>query len=118
MIANEFLDALPIRQFQRADALWRERLVGAEGDGFGFVWGRARPDAGLDARFPLLADGGIAEVNPAAEAVAGALGARVARAGGAALLSTTAAGREAATRCRRWPGTRRPIRWRRRDRPT
>ena len=86
VIANEFLDALPIRQFQRADALWRERLVGIEGDGLGFVWGAARPDAGLDARFPLLADGGIAEVNAAAEAVTAALGARIARAGGAALL--------------------------------
>ena len=28
VIANEFFDALPIRQFQRADALWRERRVG------------------------------------------------------------------------------------------
>ena len=30
-VANEFFDALPIRQFQRLDALWRERLVGLDG---------------------------------------------------------------------------------------
>ncbi|MCV6597798.1 MAG: SAM-dependent methyltransferase [Mangrovicoccus sp.] len=29
LIANEFFDALPIRQFQRDGAHWRERLVGA-----------------------------------------------------------------------------------------
>ena len=27
LVANEFFDALPIRQFQRADTLWRERRV-------------------------------------------------------------------------------------------
>ena len=30
VVANEFFDALPIRQFQRLDAFWRERLVGVE----------------------------------------------------------------------------------------
>jgi SAM-dependent MidA family methyltransferase len=86
LVANEFLDALPIRQFQRADALWRERRVGVFGGGFGFVWAPPRPDAGLDARFPHAADGTIVEVSEAAEAVAARLGARIAAAGGAALL--------------------------------
>ena len=119
VIANEFLDALPIRQFQRADALWRERLVGIEGDGLGFVWGAPRPDAGLDARFPLLADGADRRGErrpPRRSPRRSAPGSR----GRAARRSssTTAPGTEAATRCRRWPGTRRPIRWRRRARPT
>ncbi len=56
LIANEFFDALPIRQFQRDDALWRERWVERTGDGLGFVWGPARADADLDARFPLAPD--------------------------------------------------------------
>jgi NADH dehydrogenase [ubiquinone] 1 alpha subcomplex assembly factor 7 len=86
VFANEFFDALPIRQVQRADALWRERLVGLEAGRIAFAWGPPRPDAGLDARFPLLPDGAVAELNPAAEAIAARLGARIARKGGAALV--------------------------------
>jgi SAM-dependent MidA family methyltransferase len=86
VIANEFFDALPIRQFQRADALWRERRVAAAGGGLGFAWDAPRPDAGLDARFGAVADGAVVEVNAAAEAVAAGLGRRIAGAGGAALL--------------------------------
>lgn len=82
LVANEFLDALPIRQFQRTDAFWRERHVGADG----FLWSPPRPDAALDARFPDLGDGAMAEISPQAEATAAALGARIAARGGAALL--------------------------------
>ncbi|MFJ5488468.1 class I SAM-dependent methyltransferase, partial [Hansschlegelia beijingensis] len=32
VVANEFFDALPIRQFVRTEAGWRERLVGLSGD--------------------------------------------------------------------------------------
>jgi NADH dehydrogenase [ubiquinone] 1 alpha subcomplex assembly factor 7 len=40
VIGNEFLDALPIRQYLRQDGHWHERLVGFEKDGF--VFGLAR----------------------------------------------------------------------------
>jgi SAM-dependent MidA family methyltransferase len=86
VLANEFFDALPVRQFQRLDAFWRERLVGAEGGRLVTAWGPPRPDAGLDARFPRVADGVVVEVSPAGEAVAAALGARIAAAGVAALV--------------------------------
>lgn len=82
VVANEFLDALPIRQFQRTDAFWRERQVGADG----FFWSSPLPDPALDARFPDLVDGAIAEISPQAEGTAAMLGARVAAQGGAALL--------------------------------
>ncbi|HRO10526.1 SAM-dependent methyltransferase [Amaricoccus sp.] len=82
LVANEFFDALPIRQFQRTESLWRERLVGPDG----FLWGAPRPDAGLDARFPHLPDGAIAETSPQSEAIAAHLGARIALGGGAALV--------------------------------
>jgi NADH dehydrogenase [ubiquinone] 1 alpha subcomplex assembly factor 7 len=36
VIGNEFLDALPIRQYVRQDGQWHERLVGIENDSFGF----------------------------------------------------------------------------------
>ncbi len=87
LVANEFFDALPIRQFQRADALWRERLIGAGAEGaLHFLWGAPRGGADLDRRFPLVPDGGIVEIGAAAEAVAARIGARIAAAGGAALI--------------------------------
>lgn len=44
VIANEFLDALPVRQLVRAGGQWHERLVGVDpGGGFRFVTGDPRP---------------------------------------------------------------------------
>lgn len=87
IIANEFFDALPVRQVQRTGEFWRERLVTRGQDGaLALVWGAARPDPGAAARFPLLPDGAVAEIAPAGEAVAAALGARIAAEGGAALI--------------------------------
>jgi len=86
VVANEFFDALPVRQFQRLDAFWRERLVWAEGERLVTTWGPPRPDAGLDARFPLVRDGAVVEVSPAGEAVAATLGVRIAGGGVAALV--------------------------------
>ncbi len=85
-VANEFLDALPIRQVQRTDAAWRDRMVVLSGDTLAFAWSPPRPDAALDARFRDLPDGAVAEIAEAAEALAAGLGARIAGAGGAALL--------------------------------
>jgi SAM-dependent MidA family methyltransferase len=86
VVANEFFDALPVRQFQRLDAFWRERLVAVEGGRLVMAWGLPRPDADLDARFPLVGDGAVVEVSPAGEAVAAGLGARIAAGGVAALV--------------------------------
>jgi SAM-dependent MidA family methyltransferase len=85
-VANEFFDALPVRQFQRTDMLWRERMVARGPAGLEFVWGAARSDADIDAAFPHVPDGTIVEVCPAGEAVAGGLGRRLAHRGGAALV--------------------------------
>ncbi len=37
VLANEFFDALPIRQFQFQNASWHERLIGLQGEHF--IWG-------------------------------------------------------------------------------
>ena len=76
LLANEFLDALPIRQFVRRGAGWTERHVEAGR----FVERPALPP-GLDAP-----DGDVVEVGEAARQVAAVLGARLAEGGGAALL--------------------------------
>jgi NADH dehydrogenase [ubiquinone] 1 alpha subcomplex assembly factor 7 len=81
LIANEFFDALPVRQFVRATEGWRERLVGLSGDDFAFVLGTEAAD------IPAAAmPGTVREVSPAAIDLAARLGRRIAMQGGAALL--------------------------------
>ncbi|MGZ6253709.1 MAG: class I SAM-dependent methyltransferase [Candidatus Binataceae bacterium] len=82
VVANEFLDALPIRQFERTANGWSERCVTHDASsGFAFT---TRP---CDAAFALDApSGAIQEQSPAIAAFIGALAARLAREGGAALL--------------------------------
>jgi NADH dehydrogenase [ubiquinone] 1 alpha subcomplex assembly factor 7 len=86
LVANEVIDALPIRQYRRADPGWQERRVDLVQGRLAFGFAPIRLDAGLDARFPLLPDGVIVEVNPGGEAIARDVGARIAAAGGAALI--------------------------------
>ncbi len=84
VLANEFFDALPIRQFQRAGGVWRERLVGLGDGGAGearLVWGLGGALPG-----PRAPDGAVRETCAAGAAVALALGRRLAAEGGAALL--------------------------------
>ncbi len=69
-IANEFFDALPVRQFVRIGGRWHERLVDREEDGFRFVAGPAFRHAGVGE------EGDITETCPAATGLAAALAAR------------------------------------------
>lgn len=86
LVANEFFDALPIRQFQRDGAGWRERMVGLQGETLAFGWGPALPLPPLAHRLADTAPGGIVETCAPAAAIAATLGARIARHGGVALL--------------------------------
>lgn len=53
VIANEFFDALPVRQFQRAERGWFERLVGLSADGGALAFGlAAEPDTRIGASGP------------------------------------------------------------------
>ncbi|HEX3350836.1 MAG TPA: SAM-dependent methyltransferase [Acetobacteraceae bacterium] len=79
LIANEFLDALPIRQLVRRGDRWSERFV-CDGR---FVERDAV--AGL-AGLPPAPDGGVVEVGSAARAFVQTLARRLARDGGAALI--------------------------------
>jgi NADH dehydrogenase [ubiquinone] 1 alpha subcomplex assembly factor 7 len=86
LIANEFFDALPVRQFIRLWNRWRERMVDAAGGDLIFV---ANPVL-ADAEIPLpLRDGpeeAVFETCPPAQALAHEIGRRVAHDGGAALI--------------------------------
>jgi SAM-dependent MidA family methyltransferase len=81
LVANELLDCLPARQFQRTASGWAERVVGVDEAG-ALVFGLRPTTPGWGAA-PL---GALVERSPAQEAFAAALGDRLARQGGAALL--------------------------------
>ena len=88
-IANEFFDALPIRQFQRSEAGWHERLVGWDDTTRQFVWMLSPPSDGLGAVLAPLAAapaGSVVEVSAAGVAVARELAGRLRARDGAVLV--------------------------------
>lgn len=86
LLANEFFDALPVRQFQRVDAYWRERLVTSGDEGLEFAWSDPARNLDLENDFGLVGDGTLVEVCATGAAIAGALAQRIAANGGAALI--------------------------------
>ena len=86
LIANEFFDALPIRQFTRAGDGWAETVVGLAGDRLTFGKTAPAPLAGLSHRLADTAEGDIVELCPAAAPIMQQIGARIAAHGGAALI--------------------------------
>ncbi|MHA1559638.1 MAG: class I SAM-dependent methyltransferase [Alphaproteobacteria bacterium] len=92
VIANEFFDALPIRQFVRTDSCWAERMVGLGPSGE-LVFGlrptdgapliAGAPTTETENNFPV---GAVVETRPTAESIVRQLADRVARMGGAALI--------------------------------
>ncbi len=82
LIANEFFDALPVRQFVVSDGVLRERVVGIENDAL--IFGLSPPVSSGD--MPEGAeDGAIYETCPQGRAIAVGIGERLAASGGAAL---------------------------------
>lgn len=90
VLANEFFDALPIRQFRRGPDGWRERLVETTADGrLAFVYSEPRPPVvppSWDDALGDVPEDNVIEVSPAACAVASLVAERIARAGGAAVI--------------------------------
>ncbi len=68
LIANEFFDALPIRQYVRAPTGWHERLIGLDAKG-ALAFGLAgEADRSLDLAAPV---GAVLEISPEGIALAG-----------------------------------------------
>jgi NADH dehydrogenase [ubiquinone] 1 alpha subcomplex assembly factor 7 len=90
LVANEFLDALPILQFERTESGWRERLVEFDKSSGRFRFVRAQHEtpaaALLPPTFASAAPGSIAELCPAALSLAASVALRLATEGGAALF--------------------------------
>lgn len=85
LVANEFFDALPIRQFIREGGAWRERLVGIEGDSLTFGLGALAEQPALSARLEDTKEGDLVELCAAAIPVATEIARRI-RDGGAGLI--------------------------------
>lgn len=104
-VANEFIDALPVHQFQMTSDGWRERLVGPGEGGFRFVLADGPPAEGV---IPPAVDnarenarentpeGAIVEVRPRATALARAMAGRLTRNPGAVLIIDYGHGESAA----------------------
>ena len=83
-IANEFFDALPIRQFQRGEDGWHERMVGLNGDDLALVL-----DPAIVPTAPMAHDaavGDVVEVSSARTAAMTELARHMSQHGGAALI--------------------------------
>lgn len=86
VIANEFFDALPIRQFVKGEDGWHERLVGLRDDKRAFgLSPAALPDSALPAAVRGAEPGAVYEANVAAQDVMQRLGRRINAQSGALL---------------------------------
>jgi SAM-dependent MidA family methyltransferase len=86
LVANEFFDALPVRQFQREGGGWRERLVALQEGALGLALGAPVAPPELSDRLAGTADGDIVETCAPGRAIAHEIGARIEARGGAALI--------------------------------
>lgn len=83
LVANELLDCLPCRQYQRTPQGWAERVVGIDADRLVFGLRPAARPPGAPADLP---EGLVWEVSAAQRGLGDAVGRRVAQDGGAALF--------------------------------
>jgi SAM-dependent MidA family methyltransferase len=95
IVANEFFDALPIRQHVRTPAGWNERLVQATANGFAPVPGREDTGDEVPAALRDSPVGSLFESSPASLAITRTLATRLAAQGGAMLVVDYGHGRTA-----------------------
>lgn len=86
VVANEFFDALPIRQLIKTPQGWRERLVACQDTLFLPVIGNTVFDPIIPPDFRDAPDGSILETSPPSVAILRALAAKLLAQGGAALI--------------------------------
>lgn len=88
VLANEFLDALPIHQFVRTEDGWHERGVGMVEGKLAFIVNESAADDDVQSYCEQLSSdsGAIVEISPAVVAVVGELASAITSRGGAALI--------------------------------
>jgi NADH dehydrogenase [ubiquinone] 1 alpha subcomplex assembly factor 7 len=87
LVANEFFDALPVRQYVKTARGWCERMVTALNDELTFALAPVpAPRAAIPVTHEKAPDGGVYETSPASTALAEDIARIVAGKGGAALI--------------------------------
>jgi len=86
LVANEFFDALPIRQYIRDGDGWRERQIGVENDALVFGLSAPQTVAPLSHRMEDTRDGDLVERCAPATAIMDEIALRIAKSGGGALI--------------------------------
>jgi SAM-dependent MidA family methyltransferase len=87
LVANEFFDALPVRQYVKTERGWCERMVTVLNDELTFALAPVPvPPAAIAAGRENAPDGGVYEFSPAATALAEDIARIIAAKGGAALI--------------------------------
>ncbi len=117
IFANEFFDALPVRQFVRDRDGWHERMVGVAGEQLTYVSGRLIATPPLEPAHVDAPVGAIAEIGAAAQSVIALLAERLRQSGGVLLLIDYGPARSApGSRSRPCSAITRSTRWRPRAR--
>src|SRR6056297_4045588 len=87
LVANEFFDALPVRQVERAEGeVWRERCVGLQNGALTLGLSEAAPLPALAHRLQDTRPGDVVEFSAPAQAMAATLGAKIKARGGVAMI--------------------------------
>lgn len=86
LVANEFLDALPVRQFMRTEGGWSETMVTLNEAALALARGPEAPVAALSHRMDDTRPGDVVEICPAVPDITTAVSRRIAAHGGAALI--------------------------------
>lgn len=86
LVANEFFDALPIRQFVRQETGWSEKRIGLTDGALAFGLGPEAPQPLLAHRLEDTKPGDLVEICETAEPVAHHIAGLIARHGGAAVI--------------------------------
>ena len=86
LLANEFFDALPIRQFTRTAQGWAETMVGLKGGQLTLGRSASLTLTQLDHRLADTKPGDVIELCPAAAAIMQAISSRITHHGGLALI--------------------------------
>ena len=85
-IANEFFDALPIRQFKKSNLGWRETLIGINEDKLSYFFGDEIPLRTIDSRAKNIKKGDVVEICTAAKPIIQELSKRIGTFGGCAII--------------------------------